>query len=281
MNTLFNYSKLRYRILRLHAKGFIVSMMPSLFLSHGTPLLALEKNSYTLFLKEYMQTMKKPAAIVILSAHWENEDQMISAVGKHEVIYDFAGFPEEIFQITYPARGCLELSDRILTLLSRIDVLGELDERRPLDHGAWGLLHIMYPEADIPTVSMSISPSLPLDKQYEIGKALRELKENNVLIIGSGGIVHNFTHIQEDMHVAEGWAIEFENWVEEKIMKWDLQSLFNYENIAPYSTEAVPSKEHFIPLVIAMGSGDDNKKAALLHRSFQYGNLSLTAWKFE
>ncbi|MBR8645992.1 dioxygenase [[Brevibacterium] frigoritolerans] len=94
--------------------------------------------------------------------------------------------------------------------------IGELDERRPLDHGAWGLLHIMYPEADIPTVSMSISPSLPLDKQYEIGKALRELKENNVLIIGSGGIVHNFTHIQEDMHVAEGWAIEFENWVEEK-----------------------------------------------------------------
>ncbi|MBL3645025.1 dioxygenase [Peribacillus frigoritolerans] len=256
-------------------------MMPSLFLSHGTPLLALEKNSYTLFLKEYMQTMKKPAAIVILSAHWENEDQMISAVGKHEVIYDFAGFPEEIFQITYPARGCLELSDRILTLLSRIDVLGELDERRPLDHGAWGLLHIMYPEADIPTVSMSISPSLPLDKQYEIGKALRELKENNVLIIGSGGIVHNFTHIQKDMHVAEGWAIEFENWIEEKIMKWDLQSLFNYENIAPYSTEAVPSKEHIIPLVIAMGTGDDNKKAALLHRSFQYGNLSLTAWKFE
>lgn len=256
-------------------------MMPSLFLSHGTPLLALEKNSYTSFLKDYMQTIKKPAAIVILSAHWGNEDQMISAVRKHEVIYDFAGYPEEIFQITYPARGCLELSDRILTLLSRIDVLGEFDERRPLDHGAWGLLHIMYPEADIPTVSMSISPSLPLDKQFEIGKALSELKESNVLIIGSGGIVHNFTHIQKDMHVAEGWAIEFENWVEEKIMKWDLQSLFNYEKIAPYSTEAVPSKEHFIPLVIAMGLGDDNKKAALLHRSFQYGNLSLTAWKFE
>ncbi|MGE7759883.1 dioxygenase family protein [Peribacillus sp. NPDC097895] len=256
-------------------------MMPSLFLSHGTPLLALEKNSYTSFLKDYMKDMNKPAAIVILSAHWESEEQLISAVKKHEVIYDFVGFPEEIFQITYPAPGCLELSDQILTLLSKIDVWGELDERRPLDHGAWGLLHIMYPKADIPIVSLSINPDLPLDKQYEIGKALRELKESNVLIIGSGGIVHNFTHLQKDMLVAEGWAINFENWVEDKIMNWDLESLFNYEQIAPFSTDAVPSKEHFIPLVIAMGSGDDSKKAALLHRTFQYGNLSLTAWKFE
>ncbi|MGE7184237.1 dioxygenase [Peribacillus sp. NPDC006672] len=128
----------------------------------------------------------------------------IRSVGKHEVIYDFAGYPEEIFQITYPVSGCLELSDRILTLLSSIGVWGQLDERRPLDHGAWGLLHIMYPEANIPIVSMSISHALPLEKQYEIGRTLRELKESNVLIIGSGGIVHNFTHILEDMHVAEG-----------------------------------------------------------------------------
>jgi 4,5-DOPA dioxygenase extradiol len=281
MNSVFIYSKLRYRDKRLHGKGYIVSMMPSLFLSHGTPLLALEKNSYTSFLKEYMKVMNKPTAIVILSAHWESKEQLISAVSKHEVIYDFAGFPEEIYQVTYPASGCLELSDKILTLLSKIGVLGELDDRRPLDHGAWGLLHIMYPEADIPIVSLSISPDLPFAKQYEIGKVLGDLKKSNVLIIGSGGIVHNFNHIQEDMHVAEGWAISFEEWVEEKIMNWDMETLVNYEQMAPYSKDAVPTKEHFIPLVIAMGSGDDNKKPKLLHRTFQYGNLSLTAWQFD
>ncbi len=281
MNTSSIYSKLRMGLRDYIVKGFIVFMMPSLFLSHGTPLLALENNSYTAFLKEYMKAMKKPAAIVILSAHWESEEQLISAVRKHQVIYDFVGFSEEIFKITYPAPGCLELSDRILTLLSRIDIWGELDDRRPLDHGAWGLLHIMYPEADIPIVSLSINPELPLNKQYEIGKALRDLKEENVLIIGSGGIVHNFTHIQKDMNVAEGWAINFENWVEGKIRNWDLEALFNYEHDAPYSMDAVPTKEHFIPLIIAMGAGDEHKKAALLHRTFQYGNLSLTAWKFD
>ncbi|MGE6376304.1 dioxygenase family protein [Peribacillus muralis] len=256
-------------------------MMPSLFLSHGTPLLALEKNGYTAFLTEYTNAMNKPAAIVIMSAHWESEEQLISAVSKHQVIYDFVGFSEEIFKITYPAPGCLELSDRILTLFSSIGVWGELDDRRPLDHGAWGLLHIMYPAADIPIVSLSINPELPLNKQYEIGKALAELKEENVLIIGSGGIVHNFTHIQKDMNVAEGWAIDFENWVEGKIMAWDLESLFNYDQYAPYSMDAVPTKEHFIPLIIAMGAGDGHKKATMLHRTFQYGNLSLTAWKFD
>ena len=254
-------------------------MMPSLFLSHGTPLLALEKNSYTEFLKTYKKEVGKPTAIVILSAHWENNEQFVSAVKKHEIIYDYFGFPED-FQITYPASGCLELSDKVLTLLSRVGIWGELDERRPLDHGAWGPLHLMYPEADIPIVSLSISSDLPFEKQYEIGKILGSLKRNNVLIIGSGGIVNNFSQIQPDMFVAEGWAIGFENWVEEQILKWDVDSLFSYEEIAPYSSDAVPSKEHFIPLIIAMGAGDANKKPKLLHRTFQYGNLSLTAWEF-
>ncbi|WP_407407721.1 dioxygenase [Peribacillus sp.] len=255
-------------------------MMPSLFLSHGTPLLALEENSYTEFLKAYTKEIEKPTAIVILSAHWESDEQLVSAVKKHEILYDYIDFPEEIYQVSYPASGNLELSDKILTLLSRVGIWGELDERRPLDHGAWGLLHLMYPKADIPIVSLSISSDLPFEKQYEIGKMLGALKRNNVLIIGSGGIVHNFNQIQPDLHVAEGWAIRFENWVEEQVEKWDLESLFDYERIGPYSSEAVPFKGHFIPLIIAMGAGDTNKKAKILHRSFQYGNLSLTAWEF-
>ncbi|MFJ7748242.1 dioxygenase [Peribacillus sp. NPDC097295] len=255
-------------------------MMPSLFLSHGTPLLALEENSYTEFLKGYIKEIEKPTAIVILSAHWESNEQLVSAVKKHEVIYDYFDLPEEIFQVTYPASGSLELSDKILTLLSRVGVWGELDERRPLDHGAWGPLHLMYPKAEIPIVSLSISPELPFEKQYEIGKMLGGLKRNNVLIIGSGGLVHNFNQVQPELLVAEGWAIRFENWVEEQIMKWDLETLFNYEQMGPYSSEAVPSKGHFIPLIIAMGAGDSNKSPKFLHRTFQYGNLSLTAWEF-
>ena len=255
-------------------------MMPSLFLSHGTPLLALEDNSYTAFLKQYKEQMKKPAAIIILSAHWENDEQLVSAVNKHQIIYDFAGLPDEISKVTYSAPGCLELSDRILTLLARVDIWAELVEKRPLDHGAWGLLHIMYPEADIPVVSLSISPKLSFAKQYEIGKTLGSLRKKDVLIIGSGGIVHNFNQIQKEMTVAEGWALRFEEWVEERVNKWDLPSLYHYKECAPFSRDAVPTPGHFIPLIIAMGAGHVHKKPTLLFRSFQYGNLSLTAWEF-
>lgn len=255
-------------------------MLPSLFLAHGTPSLAIENHSYSQFLRKYAADMPLPTAIVILSAHWVSIEQTVTAVQKHGIIHDFAGFSEELNRITYPAPGMLELADDILTLLAQAGIFALLDNQRPLDHGAWVPLHIMYPEADIPVIPLSVNPSLSNQKQYEIGMALSELRNHNVLIIGSGGIVHNPLELRTDMEVAEGWAVYFEDWIEEKICNWELQNLFDYETKAPYAMSAVPSKEHFAPLLIAMGTGHKTKNPRLLYRSFEYGNLSLTAWEF-
>ncbi|MEC2056530.1 dioxygenase [Peribacillus psychrosaccharolyticus] len=255
-------------------------MIPSLFLAHGTPLLLTEENPYTLFLENYVQQLPRPSAILIFSAHWESGEQAVTACRQNGIIYDFAGGPDELYQMTYSAPGEIELSDRIMTLLSKIGIYSVLDDTRRLDHGAWVPLKIMYPNADIPVIALSIDPELPLSYQYEIGKTLAKLREEDVLIIGSGGTSHNLEQFQYNIGVAEGWTVRFEEWLEDKVLKWDIESLFNFKSLAPYASLAVPTMEHFIPFIIAMGLGHQEKQAKLLHRSYQYGNLSLTAWRF-
>lgn len=255
-------------------------MQPSLFISHGTPWLTTQKNRYTEFLKGFVTQHEKPSAIVMISSLWSNNEQSVSAIKKHEVSYNFTCCPNEAYSIRYPATGDFNLSDRILTLLSNIGIFAELEEKRPLDFASWVPLHIMFPSADIPVVSISINPNLPFKRQYEIGKSLISLKEENILIIGSGGLVHNLEYIQYHMNVVEGWAIRFIEWIEEKIVNWDLDELFEFQQKAPFANDAVPHIEEFIPLIIAMGAGDMRKTPILLHRSFQFGNISLSALEF-
>ena len=255
-------------------------MQPSLFLSHGTPWLTIQENLYTEFLREFVACHEKPSAIVMISSLWSSSEQAVSAIKKHAVSYSFSCCPKEAYSITYPASGDFELSDRILTLLSKIGIFGELEEKQPLDYASWVPLQIMYPNADIPVVSLSINPNLSFKRQYEIGKALTSLREENVLIIGCGGLVYNLEHIQYHMHVVEGWAIRFIEWMEEKINHWDLDNLFHFQQRAPYAYDAVPHIEEVIPLIIAMGAGDIGKNPTMLHRSFQFGNVSLSALEF-
>lgn len=255
-------------------------MRPSLFLSHGTPWLLIEENSYTEFLKDYASKHEKPAAIVILSSFWSRSEQAVSAVKEHKLSYDFTGFPEQVYNIKYPAKGNIELSDNILTLLSQIGILADYDETRPLDFGAWLPLYFMYPDNDIPVISLSINPSLSFEKQYEIGKSLSLLKKENVLIIASGGIVYNLQQVQFELGVVEGWAYKFLEWVEQKVEEWNIDELSRFYEEAPYAHDAVPFIDELVPLLICMGTADEESRAKLLHKSFQFGNISLTAWEF-
>ncbi|MFD2880692.1 DODA-type extradiol aromatic ring-opening family dioxygenase [Paenibacillus rhizoplanae] len=129
------------------------------------------------------------------------------------------------------------------------------DEQRGLDHGAWAVLKLLYPEADIPVVAMSVNRDLPNAQQYEIGKSLAALREQDVLIIGSGGTVHNLRRLNWNSDEVNGWAEQFDRWIQEKVEAWDTEALFQYEELAPYAEMAVPTSEHFIPLFIAMGAG--------------------------
>ena len=259
-------------------------MMPSLFIAHGAPLLAIENNDYTQFINELGKTLPKPKAVVLFSAHWEAPNQKVSLVEEYETIYDFGGFPEALYQIQYPAKGHLEITEEIKALFEKQGIPFEVDTKRGLDHGAWVVLRMLYPNVDIPVISMSVNQHLTPQQQYEIGKSLSALREKDVLIIGSGGTVHNLRAVgwHKDGKEIDQWAVDFDQWLENHLNNWDTESLFDYYSLAPNAEVAVPpyGKEHFIPLFYAMGAGDDAKQAKLLHRSYRYGNLSHSVWQF-
>lgn len=256
-------------------------MMPSYFFAHGAPSIVLEDNEYTRLLKSFRENTPKPKAIVLFSAHWEETVQSIGAAESYETIYDFGGFQDELYAMTYPARSDRSLSEQVQSLFAKVGVQSVLNERRGLDHGAWAVLKLLYPDADIPVIALSVNRYLSNEQQYAIGKALSELKEQDVLIIGSGGTVHNLRKLQWGSPQADNWAEQFDGWIQNKLESWDTESLYRYRELAPYAQEAVPTSEHFIPLLLAMGAGDAKRQAKLLHRSYQHGNLSLSCWQFQ
>lgn len=257
-------------------------MLPSLFIAHGAPLLAIQHNAYTEFLERLAGRYARPKAVVIFSAHWESPVQKVSDVEACGMIYDFGGFPDALYQIQYPARGSRETVAAIVAQFAQEGIAYEKDTRRGLDHGAWVVLRLLYPEADVPVVSMSVNPNLIPEEHYRIGKALAPLREQGVLVIGSGGTVHNLARLSWGSAGSESWAVQFDEWLADCLEHWDLDALFDYERRAPFVHEAVPRmrNEHFIPLLYAMGAADSVQTASLLHRSYVYGSLSHSCWQF-
>ncbi|MGN7414966.1 DODA-type extradiol aromatic ring-opening family dioxygenase [Paenibacillus sp. SAF-068] len=256
-------------------------MMPSLFIAHGAPSLALEENAYTEFLQKLGHELPKPKAIVLFSAHWESTTQLVSSVANYETIYDFGGFQPELYQIKYPAQGQAETTAEVERLLAEAGIPVQTDDVRGLDHGAWVVLRLLYPDADIPVVALSVNRYLTGEQQYQVGQALASLREQDILVIGSGGTVHNLRRLNWESNGVDPWASEFDNWLHDKLVSWDTESLFSYDTLAPSAQAAVPTPEHFVPLLLAMGAGDQNKQASLLFKAYQYGNLSLSCWKFD
>ncbi|TCZ78455.1 dioxygenase [Paenibacillus albiflavus] len=254
----------------------------SMFVAHGSPMLAVEDTAYTRYLEQlYGTKADKPEAIVIFSAHWESGVQLVSTGEQHEMIYDFYGFPDELYQIQYPAKGNPALAEEILQLFANEGIMAQGDSKRGLDHGAWSPLVKMFPKADIPVVALSVNPRLTAEEHYRIGKALAPLRERNVLIIGSGGTVHNLRRVNWGAKQPDSWAIAFDEWLSETLETWNTSALFEYEEQAPYAREAVPTTEHFVPIILAMGAADQGGQAQKLHQSYQYGSLSLCVWRFE
>lgn len=254
-------------------------MINSLFLCHGGPTLVIEDNEYTRFLKEIGKNIK-PKAVVVFTAHWESEITTISSTDNtYEMIYDFYGFPKELYSIKYGAKGSTEIAKKLQAMLKIYEIESQLDSKRGLDHGVWDILHIMYPEASIPVIQVSVNPDMPMDKQYKLGEAIKGLGQEDILVIGSGSTVHNLDTIDWKATEAVKWAVEFDNWLIEKVENNDKEALFSYRGLAPYAKMAIPREEHIVPLFITMGSGQGNKPT-LLHRSYDYGTLSYICLQF-
>jgi 4,5-DOPA dioxygenase extradiol len=253
---------------------------PAIFLAHGAPSLALDDNEYTSFLRTLLSLYPRPKAIVLFSAHWESHVQRIGSNLSYEPVYDFYGFPDELYQIHFQTPGDPSLAKTIQQQLQSSGISSELDSTRGLDHGAWVLLHLLDPDSRIPVVSMSVNPQLSPEEQIRIGETLAPLREQGIMIIGSGGTVHNLRRLNwEDPKEPESWAVEFDRWLEENLRASNKKALLNYREKAPYARDAASDTEHFIPLLLALGAGGGGG-ARLLHRSYQWGTLSLSAWQF-
>ena len=254
-------------------------MIQSLFLAHGAPTIAIEDNNYTKFLGKLGKSIT-PKAIVIFTAHWESKTLTISAAdGVYNTIYDFYGFPRNLYEIKYKAKGSSLIASEIEGKLLEKGIKVEKDTTRGLDHGSWTLLKHLYPNADIPVVQVSVNPSLSIKEQLTIGEALKGLGEEDILVIGSGVTVHNLRLVKWEATSPDSWAEEFDDWLIDKIKAGDLDSLCNYRELAPKATLAVPTLEHFVPLFIAMGAGN-KETPKVLHRSYELGNLSYLCFEF-
>lgn len=254
--------------------------MNPLFLAHGSPMLAVEQNEYSKFLQATGAELK-PDAIVIFTAHWETEAVTISSKDdEYETIYDFYGFPDELYQVKYPAKGSTKVAALVSRLLGDKGIPVAYDTSRGLDHGSWTMLKHMFPKADVPVVQVSVNPYRSAEEQYRIGEALRSLSEQNILLIGSGVTVHNLRAVKWGQKEPESWAVEFDEWLINRMNELDTQALFQYEQLAPYAKMAVPRAEHLVPLYIALGSGNPAKAPQVVYRSYEFGTLSYLSLQF-
>ncbi|MEH7249307.1 class III extradiol ring-cleavage dioxygenase [Neobacillus niacini] len=255
-------------------------MVPSLFIGHGSPYLSVQQNEYSTFLS-LLGKRYNPKAIVIFSAHWESEILTLTYTADVlETVYDYYGFPEEMYKIKYPANGSTEIAKNLEIRFKKFGIKTKREERRGLDHGSWVALRHMFPKADIPVIQLSVHPFLSPKEQYTIGKALQGLGDEDILVIGSGTTVHNFKWFFPDATEPIKEAVEFDNWIIEHVQKRDIDSLDRYLQLAPHAQLAVPRPEHFVPIFIALGSGDENKEPVVLNQTYDFGAMSNLCMEF-
>ncbi len=252
---------------------------PAVFISHGSPMVALERGPFQDALAAFGRRVHSKA-IVAVSAHWGSSTSIsISAAERYETIHDFGGFPPALYQLSYSPAGSPELAQRIASLF-KSDGWPEISTNRGLDHGVWIPLRLMYPEADIPVVQLSVPLDLTPQQLYDLGKTLQPLRAENIMIFGSGGIVHNlqlFRGGPVDQPV-EPWAKEFDDWFEAKLKAHKIDDLIRYQELAPHAELAVPTFEHFAPVFIVLGAASDSDKIESIFEGFQYGALSMRSF---
>lgn len=253
--------------------------MPSLFVGHGSPMNVLDENN--IFNQGFLKiasTIPKPKAILMISAHWWTSTLQAQSAENPPLIYDFYGFPEDLYRVQYSAVGSPALAQRLQALLGDALIL---NPERGYDHGMWTVLKYVYPAADIPVVQLSLDCTKSPNWHWEIAQKLRPLRDEGILIMGSGGIVHNLGAINWDYINQAGagydWAFAFENAICEAILNNQPDVLINYENLGQVAKLSVPTPEHYLPLLYAVGVRDNHDKITLFNHALVGGSLSMTS----
>ncbi len=248
------------------------SPMPSIFLAHGAPPL-LDDPVWVAELRQWAERLPRPRAVLMVSAHWEARPTSLAATTTVPLVYDFYGFPERFYQLKYPAPGAPELAGRVEALLGAVGERVTRDATRGLDHGAWVPLLCMYPGADIPVLQLSM-PTLDPGTLFRLGRALAPLRDEGVLVVGSGFLTHNMRSFRTPG--VQPWAREFDEWVADAIARRDVDALIDFEAKAPAARVAHPRTEHYVPLLVAMGAAADSSARPTFPITGFWQDLSFT-----
>ena len=261
-----------------------MNKLPTLFVSHGSPMLALEDGATHRFLKDWGVGHARPQTILLVSAHWESrEGPAVSTAAQPRTIHDFGGFPHELYQIQYPASGAPAVAQQAIELLQGAGFSVSASSSRGLDHGAWVPLSLMYPHADIPMFQVSLMQGAGAAEHYRLGSALQSLREQGVLIMGSGSLTHNLHEIMGHSHddAAPQWVSGFGSWVADTLAAGRVAELLDYRRLAPHAVRNHPTEEHLLPLFMALGAAGDGAVATRVHASHTYGILAMDAYTFD
>ena len=254
---------------------------PALFISHGAPNIILHDSPARRFLAGLGRELGRPRALVAISAHWETRAPAINACAHPETIHDFSGFEPEMYEMRYPAPGATGLAREIERLLSGAGMRAALDTARGLDHGVWSPLKLMYPDADIPVTQISVQTLESTQHHLDIGSALRGLREDGVLVFGSGSATHNLREMQPEDTDPSHWVTGFSGWLREAVAAGDIGGLLAYRERAPFAARNHPTEEHFLPLFAAIGAGTKGARGRILHASYAYGALAMDTYAFD
>lgn len=257
--------------------------MPVLFLGHGSPMNAIEENEFVSGFRNIGKTIPKPNAILCVSAHWETRGTFVTAMQKPQTIHDFGGFPKALFDYQYPAPGSPQLAEETKNLVKKTKI--ELDDKWGLDHGAWSVITHLYPKADVPVIQLSLDYYQTPQYHYELAKELAALRKKGILIIGSGNLVHNLGLVAWDklntVDFAYDWAAEASDKMKKFILSGDHQQLINYKSQGRVFDLAIPSAEHFLPLLYTLALKNENEKITLFNDKAVAGSLTMTSLKIE
>ena len=258
------------------------STLPSLYVSHGSPMSALHPGALGTRLAELAASLPRPRAIVVASAHWLAPRPLVGGAARPDTVHDFFGFPPALHALRYPAPGAPELAREIAALLERAGLAAAVDPARGLDHGVWVPLHLLHPAADIPVVPLSIRPELGPAHHFALGRALAPLRERGVLVIGSGSITHNLRDLRQYAQGGEApYVRPFIGWIEDKLRAGDTGALLDYRHQAPGATRAHPSDEHLLPLFVALGAGGNGTRAQRIDAGIELGALAMDIYRFD
>lgn len=255
--------------------------MPVLFLGHGSPMNAIEENEFVQGFRAIAKEISTPTAILCISAHWYTKGTKVTAMEIPQTIHDFGGFPKELFEVQYPAKGSPELANITKELLIPTEVA--LNHDWGLDHGAWSVIKHLYPKANIPVIQMSIDYSLTAENHFEMAQKLQELRSKGILIIGSGNIIHNlhlidWANFKKDNH-GYNWAIEAQYDFNNYLLNGNFKSLINFKNHSKAWDLAIPTPDHYLPLIYTLGLKNNNEDLKLFNDKFVAGSLSMTSVK--